>query len=59
MTGLRAWLDKLMGRSPKAEEPSPAPAKPTTAPSEGPLTEGQQAQRDKAGEPESGLPPEA
>ena len=51
---LRSWFDKLMGldkltgRGPK---PPPAPAEPTTFPSQRTLTPEEQAERDKADEP--------
>ena len=45
---VRAWIDKLLGRGPK---PPPAPAEPSTFPSQRPLTEEEQAERDKADKP--------
>jgi hypothetical protein len=52
---LRAWIDKLLGRS--APQPSPEPAEPQPSPSQRPLT-GEQAERDEREAPREGpLPP--
>jgi hypothetical protein len=45
---LRTWIDKLLGRRPKTP---PAPAEPSSFPSQGTLAEDDQAARDKADEP--------
>jgi hypothetical protein len=48
---LRTWIDKLLGRR-QAQEPSaPADVSPPSDPSMRPLTEEEQAERDKADKP--------
>ena len=53
---LRAWIDKLLGRS--KPQPPPAPDVPHTSPRHGPLTEEEQAEREEREAPREGpLPP--